>query len=309
MKSLILEKTKIENNSLNSTWESLKVFSSSNCELGEGPLWSAATHSLFWVDILSKRLYKKEVETGDEFYWSLPVAASSIAADSLSKNSFWLLTETHLCLFHVQSGKFDFVYPLNLEKGYRTNDGVVGPDGRYWFGTMLWSPKPGKGEIFSIGKMGDIRKEKSSVAIPNTFCWINQNELLVSDSLEQICYRLDKSTRHSQVFIDKKGHQGTPDGGAIDRNGNIWVAVWGEGRVVCYNPDGVMKNEIKLPVSQPSSCCFGGKGLSTLFITTAKEGLIDDGSQSYALSGLVFMINLDDTGAVVETFNGLKDDC
>ena len=309
MKSLILEKTKIKNNDLNLARESLKVFSSSTCELGEGPLWNAATDSLFWVDILKKRLYQKIVTTGDEYYWSLPVAASSIAADSSNQNSVWLLTETHLCFFCFISGKLDFVYPLKLEEGYRTNDGVVGPDGRYWFGTMLWSPKPCNGEVFSIGKTGDIRKEMSSVAIPNTFCWINQNELLVSDSLKQICYRFDKETQNSQIFIDKRGGQGTPDGGAIDRNGNIWVAIWGEGKVVCYDANGDVMNEIKMPVSQPSSCCFGGKDLSTLFITTAKEGLSDDGSQNYALSGLVFMIDLNDKGAVVETFNGLKDDC
>ena len=38
----------------------MNVFDTTNCILGEGPLWHPERQSLFWFDILSKRVLMKE---------------------------------------------------------------------------------------------------------------------------------------------------------------------------------------------------------------------------------------------------------
>ena len=42
----------------------------------------------------------------------------------------------------------------------------------------------------------------------------------------------------------------------------------GDRQALLENPDA-----IELPVSQPTSCCFAGPDLSTLFVTSARHGL------------------------------------
>ena len=55
--------------------------------------------------------------------------------------------------------------------------------------------------------------------------------------------------------------QGRPDGLAVDAEGGIWVALWGGGAVQRYSPEGSLDGAPPLPVSQVTSCCFGGPDL------------------------------------------------
>ncbi len=89
----------------------------------------------------------------------------------------------------------------------------------------------------------------------------------------------------------------------VDEKGNIWIALWGLGKVVCYSPEGKEIQEISLPVPQPSSCCFGGIENDILFITTAREGLTSAEIQKYPHSGKVFCIKLSVRGEPMNDFS------
>ena len=62
-----------------------------------------------------------------------------------------------------------------------------------------------------------------------------------------------------------------PDGLTIDAQSSLWVALWGAGCVVRVALDGSFVDRVALPVSQVSSCTFGGDDLGDLYITTAHE--------------------------------------
>lgn len=66
---------------------------------------------------------------------------------------------------------------------------------------------------------------------------------------------------------------GVPDGLTVDAEGAVWVAAWGGGHVFRFLGDGSLDRAIALPVSQPSSVCFGGPDLRDLYVTTAWEHL------------------------------------
>jgi sugar lactone lactonase YvrE len=68
--------------------------------------------------------------------------------------------------------------------------------------------------------------------------------------------------------------EGWPDGMCIDAEGKLWVAHWGGARVVRWDPDtGKAITRIATPVTQPSSCAFGGDKLDRLYITSARCGM------------------------------------
>ena len=52
----------------------------------------------------------------------------------------------------------------------------------------------------------------------------------------------------------------------------MWVALWGGGAVHRYSPDGALEERLELPVTNVTSCCFGGRDLGTLYVTTAARG-------------------------------------
>lgn len=72
---------------------------------------------------------------------------------------------------------------------------------------------------------------------------------------------------------DVTRREGNPDGAVIDAEGAMWLALWGAGRVVRLDRKGREIGAISVPVSQPSCPAFGGPGLASLYITTAREGM------------------------------------
>ena len=91
-----------------------------------------------------------------------------------------------------------------------------------------------------------------------------------------------------------------PDGMCVDAAGNLWVALWEGGRVVCVDPaTATILREVAMPVSRPTSCCFGGEGLSTLYVTSCSVDSTMNGGERNAvdlekepLAGSVFAIDV-----------------
>ena len=90
---------------------------------------------------------------------------------------------------------------------------------------------------------------------------------------------------------------GVPDGMAIDSKGQLWIAHWGEGAVVCWCPTtGEKMQEIKVAASHTTSCAFGGADMKTLYITTARVGLSDEQLENEPHAGGLFVFETDVVG-------------
>jgi sugar lactone lactonase YvrE len=73
--------------------------------------------------------------------------------------------------------------------------------------------------------------------------------------------------RRRLVTIERA--QGIPDGMTTDERGNLWVACFGGAAVRCFSPSGDQLGEVVLPVTQVTSCAFGGPELADLYVTSA----------------------------------------
>ena len=81
---------------------------------------------------------------------------------------------------------------------------------------------------------------------------------------------------------------------AMDAEGCLWVTRPHAGCLVRVRPDGSIDRTLSLPVSNPTTCAFGGPDLRTLFITSARS--------SQRLSGSLFAIAMDVPGDPVGRF-------
>ena len=70
----------------------------------------------------------------------------------------------------------------------------------------------------------------------------------------------------------------------VDAAGDLWVAIYGGGRVHRYSPDGVLLQALMVPAKQSTSCAFAGPGLHRLYVTTATEDWTDEQRRARARS-------------------------
>ncbi len=88
----------------------------------------------------------------------------------------------------------------------------------------------------------------------------------------------------------------------VDAAGDLWVALYGGGRVHRYAPDGVLRNVVRVPAEQSTSCAFGGPGLRRLYITTATENWTDQQRLDEPAAGLVYRVETDTYGRPARAF-------
>jgi sugar lactone lactonase YvrE len=88
--------------------------------------------------------------------------------------------------------------------------------------------------------------------------------------------------------FDLSGYAGLPDGMAIDAEDCLWVAFWRGGAVRRFTPDGVLLEEVAVPVLRTTSCCLGGPDLRDLYVTTARRSIRSAPARVEELAGAVF---------------------
>jgi sugar lactone lactonase YvrE len=94
----------------------------------------------------------------------------------------------------------------------------------------------------------------------------------------------------------------TPDGLCVDEEGCLWVAFWDGGEVRRFSPRGEQLARVVLPVSRPTCCALGGETGTTLFITSAWEGLSDQQLSLQPDAGRLFSVDVGVRGLPINTF-------
>ncbi|NXR99265.1 RGN protein, partial [Oxylabes madagascariensis] len=82
-----------------------------------------------------------------------------------------------------------------------------------------------------------------------------------------------------------------PDGMCIDTEGKLWVACYDGGRVIRLDPEtGKRLQTVKLPVDKTTSCCFGGKDYSEMYVTSASDGMDKESLSRQPQAGGIFKV-------------------
>lgn len=252
------------------------VFSDVACALGEGPLWHPERQQLFWFDILGKRMLSVE---GDETrIWQFDECVS--AAGWVDHDTLVIASQTGLWRFDLLSEERVLLCPLEADNPTtRSNDGRADPCGGFWIGTMGFHAEKGAGAIYRYYR-GELRQLVSDVTISNAICFAPDRSCAyytdtnVGTILRQpLAVQSGWPEGEAEVYLDFSTEDFGADGAVVDTDGNLWNAQWGAGRVACYSPKGALLASVSVPTPQSSCPAFGGADLSTLYITTAAEGL------------------------------------
>jgi sugar lactone lactonase YvrE len=259
--------------------------------LGEGPIWDVETGELVWVDILGRRVHRYRPDDGATRAFATPsdVGAVALRADGglvlALADGFWACASDGTGLHRVAT------LPGEPE-GTRMNDGAVDPAGRFWAGTMASDGRPGMGSLYRLDADGSVTTILRGVGTSNGIDWSPDSRSM---------YYIDTPTHRVDVFdfdvatgeLDGRRplvtmDDASPDGMTVDAEGCLWVATWGGASVRRYTPGGALDRVVRLPVSQVTSCAFGGSALDQLYVTSAWDGLTEDARAAEPEAGSLF---------------------
>jgi sugar lactone lactonase YvrE len=264
--------------------------------LGEGCVWDEKEGRLYWVDIEGK-LIQRWKPGGTAQRWELPERVGTVA-----------LRKSGGLVAALASG-FAFVNlePLKIERiaepephlpGNRFNDGRADPGGRLWAGTMDDKHTAFSGSLYRLDPDLSWRRMESGICISNSTTWSPDGRVMYfADSRRGAiwAYDFDVGTgtpSNKRVFATLE--EGVaPDGATVDAAGYLWSAQWGGSRVRRYAPDGRVDFDVKVPATETSCCCFGGPGLTTLYVTSARIALPAETLEKEPNAGGVFAVTFD----------------
>lgn len=268
--------------------------------LGEGPHWHREQGLLYWVDIIGKAIHRYDPKTTRHAVAATPLMPGFVVTDAAAK----MVAGLQDGIYRFDFGGADFeclVRPAYADADNRFNDGKCDPAGRLWAGTMndLDHQKP-SGAFYRYDGRG-LHVQEQGIHISNGLGWSPDGKTMYyTDTVRRTIWQYDYdmatgeavNRRDFAVFEGK----GRPDGLCVDSAGRVLTALWPGWGVEIYTPDGKSDGRIELPVPQVSSCAFGGDGLKTLYITTAKVGLSPEKLAEAPLSGQMFTIDMDVAG-------------
>ncbi|MCB2408018.1 SMP-30/gluconolactonase/LRE family protein [Hymenobacter lucidus] len=291
------------------TESAVRVALPARAQLGEGAIWHPQEHKLYWVDIEGRSLHIFDPATGQAR--QLPTHSRVGTVVPAGPGQVLVALQSGLHRMNTETGALTLLVNPLTEPGLRFNDGKCDPAGRFWVGTLDMNDQPHRAALYRLDPDGSLHTMLTGITISNGLAWSSDNQTM---------YYIDTPTRtvqafdydhatghisHGRVAIRIPEADGLPDGMTMDAEGQLWIALWGGGQVACYDPlTGEKCRAIAVPAPNTSSCAFGGPGLRTLFITTARQDLSPAQLAEYPLSGSVFAVEPGVAGIAANRYGG-----
>jgi xylono-1,5-lactonase len=247
-------------------------------ELGEGIIWDHHYGLFLFVDILAKKLFRMKpdsFEIVDDYKFDEFVCWVQLTNNS---NYYLLGMKSGLAILDIRTSELSYINnKIPNKPSQRLNDSFVDQIGRIWYGTMEHGP--------SDDFMSVLANYSSNMAKPiivddgygiTNGPIINQDQTVLyhTDSQRGIVYKFTLQPKEpilieKEVFLQFNPTVAVPDGMCFDKDGNIYIAIWGGGSVNKYSEFGELMYSFKLPVINVTNVCYGGESLDRLFVTSA----------------------------------------
>ena len=277
--------------------------------LGESPLWDCDNQTLYWVDMEDPVLHCLDLKTDNYSKKNVPAPLNSI---TVCKNGD-LLATMHQSIILIKQLDFQIeaIHSLSdVDENIIFNDGQCDSIGRFWVGTRDKTLTRPLCKLYSFTLSTGLIPIVDQLIASNGLGWNpTYDEMYVTDTMQKTIFRYsynraNGTLQHGYPFINVADDNVYPDGLTVDSMGGIWCAMWGAGNITRFHSTGEVDTIIDLPVKNVTSCCFGGKDLKTLFVTSAS---IDygDAKNIGSQAGSVFAIDSPFTGIAQCKFNQL----
>ncbi len=221
--------------------------------LGEGARWDARRRELLRVDIIDGRVYRDQVDDDGSL---IPVRTYQVpgtvgAITPIEGDEGWLLASNRSFVHLSPDGSLRPLAEVAPE-GTRMNDAACDPQGRFWAGTKAHDNRAGGGALYRLDRDGHTELMLDGLTISNGLGWSpDGGTMYLADTIPRVIHAFafdgERGTiADGRVLVTVAEGVG-PDGLTVDAAGDLWVAIFGAGRVQRYSPDGELREELHVP--------------------------------------------------------------
>jgi sugar lactone lactonase YvrE len=252
------------------------------CAGGENPMWDPAARVIYYIDNTGRKVHRFDPATEQSRTWTMPSVVTTLVLRKVGGAVVTLADGIYY--FDFDSEGLELVDPLPSPPTYVYNDGKVDRRGRFLVGasTRKFSAPEPDGGLFRMDPDGTVTKLQGDIHYSNGPCFAPDDKTFYfADSWLKSLYAYDYEietgrVRNRRPFISTAEFGGLPDGATVDRDGLVWVSIYGGGKVVAYRPSGKVERVIDMPAKLVSSVAFGGGGLEDLYVTTISQGALGE---------------------------------
>jgi sugar lactone lactonase YvrE len=288
---------------------SVEVFADLQADVGEAPHWDDRTNTLLFVDLTGGAVYR--YGPSGARLGSFSVGQEVGAVVPRRGGGLVLAVRDGIAVASDSGEDFEIAAPVERDiPGNRMNDAKCDPAGRLLAGTMAFDLSPHSAALYRVDPDWSFQEIARDVTQSNGIAWSpGGSRMYFIDSATQgiDVFDYDAGTgsagnRRRLVTIDPA--HGIPDGMTADDQGNLWVACFGGAAVRCFSPAGEELDKVQFPVTQVTSCAFGGPGLADLYVTTAAYRLGPAQRQGEPHAGATFVCRPGAEGLPASSFAG-----
>jgi sugar lactone lactonase YvrE len=288
---------------------SVEVFADLHADVGEAPHWDDRANTLLFVDLTRGAVFRYD-QSGVKL-GSFSVGQEVGAVVPRREGGLVLAVRDGIAVASDTGEGFEVTAPVEREiPGNRMNDAKCDPAGRLLAGTTAFDFTPHSAALYRVEPDWSFEQIARDVTQSNGIAWSpDGSRMYFIDSATQGIDVFDYDTgtgsagnRRRLVTIDPA--DGIPDGMTADDQGNLWVACFGGAAVRCFSPAGEQLDEVFFPVTQVTSCAFGGPGLADLYVTSAAYRLSAGQLQREPHAGATFVCRPGPAGLPASPFAG-----
>jgi gluconolactonase len=270
--------------------------------LTEGPVWAGAC--LYFTHIMASRILRFDPESGEITTWRADTSRTNGLAFDKSGRLFGCCSgERSIVRFDPDGRMVTIADRLDGKKFNTPNDLAIDDKGRIWF-TNPWSGSVAAEATQELDHASVLRldpQDDGSYSVTRaTFDTTKPNGILVSqdqrtlyvaesgfepDIMRELrAYPINEDGSlgvYRTLFTwggDAAGVHRAIDGMCLDAEGNIvattgWEVSGPGAMIYVISPTGRVLETHPVPALRPTNCCFGGKDMTTLFVTSIEGHL------------------------------------
>jgi len=268
----------------------ISVTGTYRAQWGEGAIWWQGV--LYYVDIEKHLVIRFDPSSDEETFWNVGQRVGTVVPRS---NGGLLCAGDHGFFFlDPESGAVTPIADPEPEKANnRFNDGKCSPDGAFFAGTISLVKQTGDARLYRLGADLTVSEAFGPVTNSNGIVWSSDGRTVYyidTPRREILAFDYaDGRLSNERSVVSTAAIDASPDGMCIDEHDHVWVAFCHGACVVNYDPkSGQEIRRIDLPCLETTSCAFGGKDLTDLYVTTGihKSVAEEHGGRLFVIRGL-----------------------
>lgn len=282
----------------------IEVVGTRRARWGEGPIWWR--ERLYYVDIEGRQVRCFDPRTGAERCWDAGQRVGTVVPRV--RGGLVIAGDHGFAFLDEPTGTVTPIAdPEPHQQDNRFNDGKCSPDGRFFAGTISTVKKAGAAALYRLDRDLSVTEAFGGVTNSNGIAWTADGRtVFYIDTPRRAVLAFDYDAESGALANERTAFPtagavaASPDGMAIDAEGNLWIAFCHGSCVVCFDQNGKELRRIELPCREVTAVAFGGRDLADLYVTTGVPG---SGAEEHA--GRLFVVRgLGVEGTPANAFGG-----